>query len=84
MFPCLKLKKIEERLQCISDFENPKILLEQYVTPWHLGSQMLYMIQVYCRLFVCFLEVCKTPFFDEFILFYKYLFLNLTAHYSYF
>lgn len=46
MFPCLKLKKIEERLQCICDFENPKILLEQYVTPWHLGSQMLYMIQV--------------------------------------
>ncbi|KAJ8938608.1 hypothetical protein NQ314_011416 [Rhamnusium bicolor] len=45
MFPCLKLKHIEERLQCISEFEKPKILLEQYVTPSHLGSHMLYTIQ---------------------------------------
>ncbi|KAJ8984226.1 hypothetical protein NQ317_007458 [Molorchus minor] len=46
MFPCLKLKYLEERLQCISEFEKPKILLEQYVTPSHLGSHMLYTIQV--------------------------------------
>lgn len=45
MFPCLKLRKLEERLQCISDFVNPKITLEQYVTPSHLGSHMLYTIQ---------------------------------------
>lgn len=46
MFPCLKLKHLEERLQCISEFEKPKLLLEQYVTPSHLGSHMLYTIQV--------------------------------------
>jgi len=45
MFPCLKLKKLEERLQCIEDFENPKVKLEQYVTPSHLGSHMLYTVQ---------------------------------------
>ncbi|XP_023313135.1 methyltransferase-like protein 5 [Anoplophora glabripennis] len=45
MFPCLKLKHLEERLQCISEFEKPKLLLEQYVTPSHLGSHMLYTIQ---------------------------------------
>ncbi|CAG9856432.1 unnamed protein product [Phyllotreta striolata] len=45
MFPCLKLRLLEERLQCISDFQKPKILLEQYVTPSHLGSHMLYTIQ---------------------------------------
>lgn len=46
MFPCLKLKKLEERLQHISDFESPKIKLEQYVTPSHLASHMLYTVQV--------------------------------------
>ncbi|XP_066156435.1 rRNA N6-adenosine-methyltransferase METTL5 [Euwallacea fornicatus] len=45
MFPCLKLRKIQERLQCIEGFEKPKIKLEQYITPWHLGSHMLYTIQ---------------------------------------
>ncbi|XP_044261727.1 rRNA N6-adenosine-methyltransferase METTL5 [Tribolium madens] len=45
MWPCLKLRHLEERLQCISSFEKPKILLEQYVTPAHLGSHMLYTIQ---------------------------------------
>jgi len=45
MWPCLKLRHLEERLQCISPFEKPKILLEQYVTPSHLSSHMLYTIQ---------------------------------------
>lgn len=45
MFPCLKLRKIEETLQQVSDFKKPKIKLEQYVTPAHLGSHMLYTIQ---------------------------------------
>ncbi|CAG9765405.1 unnamed protein product [Ceutorhynchus assimilis] len=45
MFPCLKLRKIEERLQCIQEFDRPKVKLEQYVTPAHLGSHMLYTIQ---------------------------------------
>ncbi|XP_056632553.1 rRNA N6-adenosine-methyltransferase METTL5 [Diorhabda sublineata] len=45
MFPCLKLKYLEERLQCISEFEKPKILLEQYITPPHLSSHILYTVQ---------------------------------------
>nr|CAH7727970.1 unnamed protein product [Callosobruchus chinensis] len=45
MFPCLKLKKLEERLQAVAEFESPKVLLEQYITPSHLGSHMLYTIQ---------------------------------------
>ncbi|VEN49587.1 unnamed protein product, partial [Callosobruchus maculatus] len=45
MFPCLKLKKLEERLQTVAEFESPKVLLEQYITPSHLGSHMLYTIQ---------------------------------------
>lgn len=46
MFPCLKLRKIEERLQCIEEFRSPKVKLEQYVTPSHLGTHMLHTIQV--------------------------------------
>ncbi|EFA05147.1 rRNA N6-adenosine-methyltransferase Mettl5 [Tribolium castaneum] len=45
MWPCVKLRLLEERLQCISSFEKPKILLEQYVTPPHLGAHMLYTVQ---------------------------------------
>lgn len=41
----LKLKKLEEYLQCIDDFEKPKVLLEQYSTPAHIASCMLYEIQ---------------------------------------
>nr|CAI5846068.1 unnamed protein product [Callosobruchus analis] len=52
MFPCLKLKKLEEHLQAIEEFESPKVLLEQYITPSHLGSHMLYTIQVSNLLFV--------------------------------
>ncbi|KAG5879817.1 hypothetical protein JTB14_007669 [Gonioctena quinquepunctata] len=39
------LLHLEERLQTISEFDKPKVLLEQYVTPSHLGSHMLYTIQ---------------------------------------
>ncbi|KAH1022306.1 hypothetical protein HUJ04_011728 [Dendroctonus ponderosae] len=45
MFPCLRLRKIAERLQSIEEFERPKVQLEQYVTPAHLGSHMLHTIQ---------------------------------------
>lgn len=41
----IKLKKLEEYLQCVDGFENPKILLEQYPTPPHIASCMLYNIQ---------------------------------------
>ncbi|CAO1417435.1 unnamed protein product [Diamesa hyperborea] len=41
----LKLKKLEEYLQCVDSFEKPKIMLEQYVTPSHISSQMLFHCQ---------------------------------------
>lgn len=41
----LKLKKLEEYLQMIDDFVKPKILFEQYSTPSHIASCMLYEIQ---------------------------------------
>ncbi|XP_058468237.1 rRNA N6-adenosine-methyltransferase METTL5 isoform X2 [Malaya genurostris] len=41
----LKLKKLEEFLQTVDGFENPKLTLEQYVTPSHIASHMLYTIQ---------------------------------------
>lgn len=42
---CIKLKKLEEYLQGVDGFAKPNILLEQYVTPSHIASQMLYSIQ---------------------------------------
>uniref|UniRef100_U5ENM1 Methyltransferase-like protein 5 n=1 Tax=Corethrella appendiculata TaxID=1370023 RepID=U5ENM1_9DIPT len=42
---CLKLKKLEEFLQMVDGFEKPKVFLEQYVTPSHIASNMLYTIQ---------------------------------------
>lgn len=42
----MKLKKLEELLQGVDGFERPKILLEQYPTPSHIASCMLYEIQV--------------------------------------
>lgn len=42
---CMKLKKLEEYLQGVGSFEKPKILLEQYATPSHIASVMLYTIQ---------------------------------------
>ncbi|KAG5684669.1 hypothetical protein PVAND_013887 [Polypedilum vanderplanki] len=44
-FATIKLKKLEEYLQCVDSFENPKILLEQYITPSHISSHFLYTIQ---------------------------------------
>jgi len=43
--PRMKLKKLEEFLQGVDDFEKPKIKLEQYVTPAHIASCVLYNIQ---------------------------------------
>lgn len=45
MWPCMKLRHIEELLQGLQEFEKPKIVLEQYVTPPHLASHILYTIQ---------------------------------------
>lgn len=42
---CLKLKKFEQFLQTVDGFDNPKVALEQYVTPSHIASHMLYTIQ---------------------------------------
>lgn len=42
---CIKLKLLEEYLQGVDGFEKPKIALEQYVTPAHIASVMLYTIQ---------------------------------------
>lgn len=41
----MKLKKLEEYLQGVDDFRRPKILLEQYATPSHIASCMLYTIE---------------------------------------
>jgi rRNA N6-adenosine-methyltransferase METTL5 len=41
----IKLKKLEEYLQCVDSFEKPKILLEQYITPSHIASNLLFTIQ---------------------------------------
>lgn len=39
----MKLKKLEEYLQCVDNFIKPKIKLEQYITPSHIASHILYM-----------------------------------------
>ncbi|XP_023178399.1 methyltransferase-like protein 5 isoform X2 [Drosophila hydei] len=41
----LKLKKLEEYLQCVDGFEKPKILLEQYPTPPHIAACMTHCMQ---------------------------------------
>lgn len=41
----IKLKKLEEYLQSVDSFEEPKILLEQYITPSHIASNLLFTIQ---------------------------------------
>lgn len=41
----IKLKKLEEYLQSVDGFEKPKVLLEQYKTPPHIASSLLFMIQ---------------------------------------
>ncbi|XP_053668497.1 rRNA N6-adenosine-methyltransferase Mettl5 [Anopheles marshallii] len=42
---CIKLKHLEEYLQTVDDFKEPKVRLEQYQTPPHIASQALYAIQ---------------------------------------
>lgn len=41
----IKLKKLEEYLQSVDPFEKPKVLLEQYITPSHIASNILFTIQ---------------------------------------
>ncbi|BFF97096.1 rRNA N6-adenosine-methyltransferase METTL5 [Drosophila madeirensis] len=41
----LKLKKLEEYLQCVDGFEKPKIMLEQYPTPPHIAACMVHHMQ---------------------------------------
>lgn len=41
----LKLKKLEQYLQQVDGFEQPKVQLEQYATTPHLAACMLYTIQ---------------------------------------
>ncbi|XP_045467579.1 rRNA N6-adenosine-methyltransferase METTL5 [Harmonia axyridis] len=41
----MKLKQLEYHLSSIEPFKNPKILLEQYVTPAHIAACMLHHIQ---------------------------------------
>ncbi|EDV97954.1 rRNA N6-adenosine-methyltransferase METTL5 [Drosophila grimshawi] len=41
----LKMKKLEEYLQCVDHFEQPKILLEQYPTPPHIAACMTHHMQ---------------------------------------
>ena len=37
----LKLKDLQRRLECIDDFEDPKIELEQYTTTPHIAGEFL-------------------------------------------
>lgn len=46
MWPCMKLRHLEEILQQVDGFQKPKVLLEQYVTPSHIGAHMLFTVQV--------------------------------------
>ncbi|KAL6260202.1 hypothetical protein P5V15_007737 [Pogonomyrmex californicus] len=41
----LRLRQLEEYLQQLDVFENPKVLLEQYATSAHIASHMLYAAQ---------------------------------------
>lgn len=41
----IKLKKLEEYLQSVDPFVKPKVLLEQYITPSHIASNLLFTIQ---------------------------------------
>lgn len=41
----IKLRKLEEYLQDVKVFETPKVKLEQYPTPPHIASCVLYNIQ---------------------------------------
>lgn len=41
----MKLKTLEQHLQTIDTFENPKVHLEQYTTLPHIGARILHTIQ---------------------------------------
>lgn len=41
----MKLNRLEQHLQDVDSFENPKIKLEQYMTPPHIAACMLHAIQ---------------------------------------
>ena len=41
----MKLKKLESYLQDVEGFNEPKVLLEQYETPCHIASVMLFTIE---------------------------------------
>lgn len=41
----IKLKQLEGYLQSVDTFNKPKILLEQYITPSHIASHLLFEIQ---------------------------------------
>lgn len=45
MWPCLKLRIIEQFIQELDVFTKPKILYEQYPTPPHIASHMLHTMQ---------------------------------------
>uniref|UniRef100_A0A674JDG0 Methyltransferase 5, N6-adenosine n=1 Tax=Terrapene triunguis TaxID=2587831 RepID=A0A674JDG0_9SAUR len=42
----LKLKELESRLQQVDDFENPKLLLEQYPTRPHIAGMDMTFLKV--------------------------------------
>lgn len=42
---CMKLRELESLLEGVDDFDQPKILLEQYATPSHIAACMLHTIQ---------------------------------------
>lgn len=46
----MRMKKLEEYLSGVDDFEKPKIKFEQYPTPPHIASCVLYNIQVRIQL----------------------------------
>ncbi|KAK3913513.1 rRNA N6-adenosine-methyltransferase METTL5 [Frankliniella fusca] len=46
---CMKRKHLEEFLEDIEVFENPKVELEQYPTKPHIASHMLYTMQATYR-----------------------------------
>lgn len=44
---CMRLRDLEECLQQLDGFEEPKILLEQYATSAHIGAHILHTAQTH-------------------------------------
>lgn len=44
---CMRLRDLEESLQQLDVFEEPKILLEQYATSAHIGAHILHTAQMH-------------------------------------